>query len=49
MIYDGYVDNNKILNYFSTGGLNNGRTEGYNRKAKLIQRSAYGFRSFKNY
>jgi transposase len=39
----------EILNYFSTGGLNNGRTEGYNRKAKLIQRCAYGFRSFKNY
>jgi transposase len=38
----------EILNYFSTR-LNNGRTEGYNRKAKLIQRNAYGFRSFKNY
>jgi transposase len=38
----------EILNYFSTG-LNNGRTEGYNRKAKLVQRCAYGFRSFKNY
>jgi transposase len=38
----------EILNYFSTR-LNNGRTEGYNRKAKLIQRCAYGFRSFKNY
>ena len=39
----------EILNYFSTNGLNNGRTEGYNRKAKLIQRCAYGFRSFENY
>lgn len=39
----------EILNYFSTNGLNNGRTEGYNCKAKLIQRCAYGFRSFKNY
>ena len=39
----------QILNYFSTGGLNNGRTEGYNCKAKLIQRCAYGFRSFTNY
>lgn len=39
---------NEILNYFSTK-LTNGRTEGYNRKAKLIQRCAYGFRSFKNY
>ena len=38
----------EILNYFGTG-LNNGRTEGYNRKAKLVQRNAYGFRSFKNY
>jgi len=39
---------NEVLNYFSTK-LTNGRTEGYNRKAKLIQRCAYGFRSFKNY
>lgn len=39
----------QILNYFKTNGLNNGRTEGYNCKAKLIQRCAYGFRSFKNY
>lgn len=38
----------EILNYFSTK-LTNGRTEGYNRKAKLIQRCAYGFRSFTNY
>ena len=38
----------EILNYFKTK-LTNGRTEGYNRKAKLIQRCAYGFRSFKNY
>lgn len=38
----------EILNYFSTK-LTNGRTEGYNRKAKLIQPCAYGFRSFKNY
>lgn len=39
----------EILNYFSTSKLNNGRTEGYNRKAKLVQRCAYGFRSFTNY
>lgn len=39
---------NEIMNYFATK-LTNGRTEGYNRKAKLIQRCAYGFRSFKNY
>lgn len=38
----------EILNYFKTG-LSNGRTEGYNRKAKLIQRSAYGFKKFNNY
>lgn len=38
----------EILNYFSTK-LTNGRTEGFNRKAKLIQRCAYGFRSFTNY
>lgn len=40
---------NEILNYFSTNGLNNGRTEGFNRKAKLIQRCAYGFRNVENY
>jgi len=40
---------NEILNYFKRNRLNNGRTEGYNCKAKLIQRCAYGFRSFKNY
>jgi transposase len=28
---------------------NNGITEGFNRKMKLIQRRAYGFRSFENY
>ncbi len=39
----------EILNYFCTSKLNNGRTEGYNCKAKLIQRCAYGFRSFPNY
>lgn len=40
---------NEILNYFKCNGLNNGRTEGFNRKAKLIQRCAYGFRNFENY
>jgi len=30
-------------------GLTNGRTEGFNRVAKLIQRNAYGFRNFENY
>lgn len=33
----------EILNYFSTR-LTNGRTEGFNRKAKLIQRCAYAKR-----
>ena len=28
---------------------NNGITEGFHRKMKLIQRRAYGFRSFHNY
>ncbi len=27
----------------------NGITEGFHRKMKLIQRSAYGFRNFENY
>lgn len=38
----------EILNYFRTK-ITNARTEGYNRKAKLIQRNAYGFRKFGNY
>jgi len=37
-----------ILNYFKTG-LTNGRTEGYNNLAKLIQRRAFGYKSFANY
>jgi transposase len=37
-----------ILNYFKTG-LTNGRTEGYNNLAKLVQKRAFGYRSFKNY
>ena len=28
---------------------NNGITEGFHRKMKLIQRRAYGFRNFQNY
>ena len=28
---------------------NNGITEGFHRKMKLIQRRAYGFRNFDNY
>jgi transposase len=38
----------EILNYFSTG-ITNGRTEGFNNLAKLLQKRAFGFRSFKNY
>lgn len=38
----------EILNYFVTG-LTNGRTEGFNNLAKLLQKRAFGFRSFKNY
>jgi len=38
----------EILNYFRTR-ITNGRTEGYNRKAKLIQRKAYGYRNIENY
>ena len=38
----------EILNYFRTG-ITNARTEGFNNIAKLLQRTAFGFRSFKNY
>jgi len=38
----------EILEYFKTG-LTNARTEGFNRKAKLIQRMACGYRSHRNY
>lgn len=38
----------EILRYFSTR-LTNARTEAFNNHAKLIQRRAYGFKSFKNY
>ena len=38
----------EILAYFGTG-LTNGRTEGFNNKAKLVKRRAYGYRSFRNY
>ena len=38
----------EILHYFENS-LTNGRTEGFNRVAKLIQRNAYGFRNFENY
>lgn len=38
----------EILAYFETG-LTNGRTEGYNNLAKLVQKRAFGYRSFRNY
>ena len=38
----------EILLYFETG-LTNARTEAFNRNAKLVQRRACGFKSFKNY
>ena len=38
----------EILNYFRTG-VTNARTEGFNNIAKLLQRTAFGFKSFKNY
>lgn len=38
----------EILNYFSTG-LTNARTEGFNNRAKLVKRMAYGYKSFANY
>lgn len=38
----------EILAYFETG-LTNARTEGFNNVAKLVQKRAYGYRSFRNY
>lgn len=38
----------EILNYFTTR-LTNGKTEGYNRLAKLYQYRAFGYRNFFNY
>ena len=29
--------------------LTNGRTEGFNNKAKVVKKRAYGYRSFRNY
>jgi transposase len=39
---------NEILAYFKTG-LTNARTEGFNNRAKVVKRMAYGYRSFRNY
>ena len=38
----------EILAYFATG-VTNGRTEGFNNKAKVVKKRAYGYRSFRNY
>ena len=38
----------EILNYFETR-LTNAMTEGFNNKAKLVKRMAYGYKNFKNY
>jgi transposase len=38
----------EVLAYFDTG-LTNGMTEGFNNKAKLVKRRAFGYRSFQNY
>jgi transposase len=35
---------NEILNYF-VNGITNGRTEGFNNLAKLLQKRAFGFGS----
>lgn len=38
----------EILAYFRWR-LTNARTEGYNNKAKLVKKRAYGYKSFENY
>jgi len=38
----------QILAYFHFR-ITNGRTEGFNNKAKLVKRRAYGYKSFQNY
>jgi len=38
----------QIVNFFENR-ITNGRTEGFNRVAKLIQRNAYGFKNIENY
>jgi len=38
----------EIVNFFENR-LTNGRTEGFNRVGKLVQRNAYGFKNFENY
>jgi transposase len=38
----------EILNYFKCP-ITNGRTEGFNNKAKVVKRRGYGYKSFRNY
>ena len=38
----------EILAYFYSH-LTNARVEGFNLKAKLVKRRAYGYKSFRNY
>ena len=38
----------EVLGYFLSR-LTNARTEGFNGKAKLVIRRAYGYKSFRNY
>lgn len=38
----------EVLAYFETN-ITNARTEGFNLKAKLVKRRAFGSRSFRNY
>lgn len=38
----------EIVNFFENK-LTNGKTEGFNRVGKLIQRNGYGFRNYENY
>ncbi len=47
--YMGSEQLNKIGLIIRNFSLNNGITEGFHRKMKLIQRRAYGFRNFQNY
>ena len=42
------IRDREILNYFDYP-ITNGRTEGFNNKAKLVKKRAYGYRNFGNY
>ena len=37
-----------LLNWFESQGLSSGIVEGFNNKAKLTMRKAYGFKTFEN-